>query len=150
VIIKIESEAEMRDFGVKLGALLNGGELIELVGDIGAGKTTLARGIAVGFGVDEDIQSPSFTINRLYEARDNLMMAHYDFYRLSQAGVMSDELYETINIPSNVTIIEWGQIVGGILPNDRLTISIDPISESSRCLSLEAHGKKSGQLKAKL
>ena len=65
--------------GEKLGKSLHGGEVIELVGDIGAGKTALTKGIAKGMGVDDDVQSPTFTISRLYEGRNRIRLAHYDF-----------------------------------------------------------------------
>jgi len=144
--ITTESEDEMKEFGARLGALLNGGEIIELVGDVGAGKTTLAKGIAKGFGVDEDVQSPSFTISRVYVAANNLQLAHYDFYRLNDAGIMTSELHETLNDPHSVTMIEWAEIVSGVLPADRLTIQITSPTENSRKVMLSAGGEKSTQL----
>ena len=126
----------MKMFGEQLGSLLKGGEVIELVGDVGAGKTTLTKGIAAGFGVPEDIQSPSFTISRSYDAPGGLRLAHYDFYRLSDAGIMTNELQETLSDKRTVTIIEWATIVDGVLPHDRLTIQITSPTESSRRLEL--------------
>src|SRR5690349_6778223 len=126
MIYEVKNEAEMKVFGEKLGLMLGGGEIIELVGDVGAGKTTLTKGIAKGLDIDEDIQSPSFTISRVYDARDGLTLAHYDFYRLQDAGVMADELHETLHAPTAITIIEWADIVSGVLPSERLTIHIFP------------------------
>ena len=111
MIIEVGSENETRALGERLGALLRGGETIELVGDVGAGKTTFVKGLALGLGIDEDVQSPSFTISRLYDARDNLRLAHYDFYRLTNAGIMADELTETTQDSATVTVIEWADIV---------------------------------------
>jgi tRNA threonylcarbamoyladenosine biosynthesis protein TsaE len=146
MIITTESEGEMKKFGARLGALLNGGEIIELVGDVGAGKTTLAKGIAMGMGVDEDVQSPSFTISRVYTTGSNLALAHYDFYRLNEAGIMMSELHETVQDPRTVTMIEWAEIVNGVLPEDRLTIQITSPTETSREIVLLAGGEKSNQL----
>lgn len=137
-------------FGAKLGALLGGGEVIELIGDVGAGKTTLTKGIALGLGVEEDVQSPSFTISRLYEARDNLKMAHYDFYRLNEPGIMSDDLDETVHDSQVVTVIEWSSIVSGVLPGDRLTIKITPTGETARQLLIYANGEKTKLIEARL
>src|SRR5664279_3416586 len=120
----VNSEESMKAFGAKLGRFLTGGEVIDLTGDVGAGKTTLTKGIAVGLGVDEDVQSPSFTISRVYEARDNLRLAHYDFYRLHSAGIMHDELAETMADQAAITVIEWSDIVKGVLPADHLSIHI--------------------------
>ena len=133
----------MQALAARIGAMLQGGEVIELVGDIGAGKTTFTKGLAKGLGIDEDVQSPTFTISRVYEARDDLTLAHYDFYRLVDAGIMSAELYESVHDPKTITVIEWGGVVAGVLPKDRLTLSITAASENSRSLVIEAHGARS-------
>lgn len=133
----------MKAFGARLAKLLSGGEVIELVGDVGTGKTTLTKGIAAGLKVDEDVQSPSFTVSRVYQARDGLSLVHYDFYRLGHAGIMADELRETMSNPRTVTVIEWGGIVEGALPTDRLTLSLVSPTESTRRIIVEAHGSKS-------
>jgi tRNA threonylcarbamoyladenosine biosynthesis protein TsaE len=140
----------MTDFGMKLGSFLVGGEVIELIGDVGAGKTTLTKGIALGLGVSENVQSPSFTISQVYEARDNLTLSHYDFYRLNDAGIMSEDLGEKMGQPDNVTVIEWATIVSGILPTDRITISIKPLSDTSRELTINASGPNGYKLEEKL
>lgn len=136
----------MKTFGARLGALLRGGEIIELIGDVGAGKTTLTKGIASGLGVDEDVQSPSFTISRVYDTPKGIQLAHYDFYRLQDAGIMADELHETVHSPDTVTIIEWAAIVEGVLPADRLSVHITSISEHGRKVVLKAGGEKSQAL----
>ena len=146
MFIEVNNEDEMKAFGKSIGLSLFGGEKIELIGDIGAGKTTLVKGIASGLNINEYIQSPSFTINRIYKGRDNIVLAHYDFYRLNDAGIIGDELAETINDPKAVTIIEWGQIVSGILPIDKLSIEIVAISENSRKITLNYGGPISQKL----
>ncbi len=146
----VQNEADMKRLGEKLGILLMGGEIIELVGDVGAGKTTLTKGIARGLTIDEDIQSPSFTISRVYDARDGLTLAHYDFYRLQDAGVMADELHETLHTPTAITIIEWADIVSGVLPAERLSIRIAPISEDVRKVEIKAMGEKAAKILEKL
>lgn len=118
------NEAAMVAIGRKLGEQLRGGEVIELVGDVGAGKTTLAKGVGLGLSIDESVQSPSFTISRVYPARDGLELHHYDFYRLTDAGVMRYELAESINDPRVVTIIEWADTVQQVLPKDHYRIQI--------------------------
>lgn len=137
----------MKDFGARLGALLQGGEVLELVGDVGAGKTTLTKGVAEGMGVDEDVQSPSFTISRVYdELPSGLRLAHYDFYRLHDAGIMADELHEAAHDAQTVTVIEWADIVTGVLPDDRLTISLVSPTEVSREMWLTARGERAQKL----
>lgn len=146
MVIEVHSEAEMKTFGARLGGLLGGGEVIELVGDVGAGKTTLTKGIAAGLGVDEDVQSPSFTISRVYDTPSDLRLSHYDFYRLQDAGIMADELQETVTDSHGITIIEWAEVVSGVLPADRLTIHITSPSENTRRIELSAGGQTSNRL----
>ena len=139
----VKSFEEMKKFGEKLGRALKGGEVIELVGDIGAGKTTLTKGIAVGLNIDDDVQSPTFTISRVYDARDDLQMAHYDFYRLSEPGILKMEIDESVSSPDVVTVIEWGGIVEGVLPTDRLTLDIGVVSDTERRVTVKAGGPRS-------
>lgn len=140
MIQQVTSDTAMHAFGVQLAAALSGGEIIELVGDVGAGKTTLTKGIAEGLGITETVQSPSFTISRVYDAPNDLVLAHYDFYRLQDAGIMADELHETLHDPRTITVIEWAGIVDGVLPTDHLTITITSPSETDREVVLEAGG----------
>lgn len=146
----IHNESEMRRFGEMLGSRLNGGEVIELVGDVGAGKTTLVRGLAVGMGVTETVQSPSFTINRVYDASRGKRLVHYDFYRLQDAGIMADELDDTIADTDTTTVIEWAAAVEHVLPKDRLTITIQADGETGRQLNIYSSGEKSKQLEDRL
>lgn len=146
ITITLDSEDAMRALGARVGRLLRGGEIIELVGDVGAGKTTLTKGIATGMRIDEDVQSPSFTISRVYSAPSGQKLSHYDFYRLADAGIMADELAETLHDPQVVTIIEWAGIVSGVLPDDHLTVTLASPSETSRTLTFTAGGPKSKQL----
>jgi len=132
----INGDAGMRILGEQLGSRLRGGEIIELIGDVGAGKTTLVKGIGRGLKIDEDIQSPSFTVSRVYPARDHLTLAHYDFYRLNDAGIMADELAEAVTDSNTIVVIEWGDIIGGVLPGDYIRLSINPVDEVTRALEL--------------
>lgn len=141
MIIEVKSANEMKEFGKRLSGLLIGGEIIELVGDVGAGKTTLLKGIAEGLGVKEDVQSPSFTINRVYHIRDDLILAHYDFYRLTDAGIMEHELQEALDDKQTIVAIEWSDLVEGVLPSNRLRITIVPLTEDSRRVIVEATGE---------
>lgn len=138
MILKVESEKATRELGERIGRLLNGGEVLQLVGDVGAGKTTFVKGLAKGLDVDEDVQSPSFTISRVYGARDNLQLFHYDFYRLSDPGIMANELEETVADSGSVTVIEWADIVSGVLPEKHFSIVFKSISETAREIEIPA------------
>lgn len=120
----VTSETEMMAIGRRLGERFRGGEVVELIGDVGAGKTTLVKGIGQGLRVDDDVQSPSFTISRVYGARDGLELHHYDFYRLQDAGVMQHELAESISDLEAITVIEWADTVQDVLPTEHVVIRL--------------------------
>ena len=82
--------------------------IIELIGDVGTGKTTFTRGLAKGLGVKNPITSPSFTISKSYALPTGGHLIHYDFYRLPDPGLMADDLQENLTNPKNIIIIEWG------------------------------------------
>jgi tRNA threonylcarbamoyladenosine biosynthesis protein TsaE len=144
--IDVLSSDAMQQLGAKIGALVRGGETIELVGDIGAGKTTFTKGLASGMGIDEDIQSPTFTISRVYEAPNGLVLAHYDFYRLNDPGIMRAELDESVHDAGTVTVIEWAEVVADVLPADTLRIVIRPTAEESRAVTVVGSGAKSSEI----
>lgn len=118
----IHSLEEMNRLASGLGECCIGGEVLELVGDVGTGKTTFTKGLAKGLGVTDDVQSPSFTISRVYVARDGLELHHYDLYRLSEPGIAQYDIAESVRDPKAVTVIEWGETVHGVLPADRVVI----------------------------
>lgn len=129
--MKVNSESEMLDFGRKLATKLKPPIVIELVGDVGAGKTTFTRGLAQGLGISEPVTSPSFTISKRYNFADGELI-HYDFYRLSDPGLMRDELAETLREPSSVVVIEWGGDVAQLLPKTHLRLNISLNADGSR------------------
>lgn len=130
------SEQEMLEFGKKIGRELESPAVIELIGDVGAGKTTLARGIAEGLGVAEPVTSPSFTIVKRYSFLDKnnqeRYLAHYDFYRLPDPGIMSEDLSESISDENTITLVEWANTVSDILPSARMIINITLNEDGSR------------------
>ncbi len=148
MFIEVKSENEMQRIGAIVGDSFHGGEIVELIGDVGAGKTTFVKGVAMGLGITENVQSPSFTINRVYTGRDDTTLSHYDFYRLNDAGIMADELQEVTCDPKIVTIIEWGGVVEGALPVDRLSIKITATAEDIRQLEFVAGGENSRKILA--
>lgn len=139
----------MKQLGEAIGRSVSGGEVLELVGDIGAGKTTLTKGIARALGINEPVQSPTFTISRVYDSPKGLRLAHYDFYRLGEAGIMGDEIREAADDDS-VVVVEWAGAVDDDLPEDRLVVKITTISEEERLVEFHPGGKKSAELWQKI
>ena len=127
----IRSEEEMLNYGKELGKTLNAPQVLELLGDVGAGKTTLTRGIAEGLGVKDSVTSPSFTLSKEYNGQ-KYCLVHYDFYRLADPGIMAENLAESIRNPNAIVIVEWGQSIQNILPENRKIIEILYIDENTR------------------
>ena len=144
----VASLLAMQQLGQAIGRSLKGGEVIELVGDIGAGKTTLTKGIAEGLDITEPVQSPTFTISLVYLSSGGLTLAHYDFYRLGEAGIMAEEIHEVTMQPQTVTVVEWAGAVERVVPADRLPAEILAIDEQSRRVTLSAGGPMSQALLA--
>jgi len=122
--------------GRKIGSCLKGGEVIELSSDLGGGKTTLVKGIVAGFGSEDSVSSPSFTISNRYERGDGKAFVHYDFYRLHEPGIMAAELQETSS-GDDVIAVEWANIVKGVLPAERIQMTIKSTAENEREITVE-------------
>ena len=140
--MKIHSEQEMLDFGKQFAKRVATQQdpsrtVIELIGDVGAGKTTFVRGLAKGLGIKEPVTSPSFTISKSYALPDGKTLTHYDFYRLEDPGLMSEDLTESINDPYNITIVEWANSVSSLLPNDHIKIFINYNEDSTRYIEVK-------------
>lgn len=141
VCFETHSEFETQRLGERIGSTLMGGEIFELVSDVGGGKTTLTKAIVSGAGSTDLVHSPTFTVSNVYTAND-LEIHHYDFYRIDQLGLMSEELEEVLENPKAVVIIEWAGEAHELLPDDRLIrIELKRTSESeeSRKIELETH-----------
>ncbi|MBX3311792.1 MAG: tRNA (adenosine(37)-N6)-threonylcarbamoyltransferase complex ATPase subunit type 1 TsaE [Microbacteriaceae bacterium] len=109
--ISIDSLERMHEFGTKIAASLRGGDVLVLVGDLGAGKTTLTKSIAAGLGITDAVSSPTFVISRQYrrdssEARSSFGLIHVDAYRLASAYELEDL---DLDFEQNATVIEWGR-----------------------------------------
>jgi tRNA threonylcarbamoyladenosine biosynthesis protein TsaE len=125
------SSGDTEAFGEQLGKRLKGHEVIELLSDLGGGKTTLTRGIARGAGSKDIVGSPTFTLSKVYRA-EKCDIYHFDFYRLDEAGLMAFELHDALEDPRGVVIVEWGDVVKQVLPEERLTIRLAQTPEGGR------------------
>lgn len=122
--------------GSELKPLLTKNHLaIELVGDVGTGKTTLTQGIARGLGINSEITSPSFTICKKY-AFPGGILSHYDFYRLPDPGIMADEIAEALSEAGSLVVVEWGESVSNLLPENHIIISLTPTDNQARRITV--------------
>lgn len=123
--------------GQKIGESLKNRAVIELIGDVGAGKTTFVKGLGKGLGITETIVSPTFTIFQSYQAKNGRHLYHYDFYRLAEPGLMKYELAGALSDASGLTIIEWAESVQDVLPKKHITVRLTPISETERSIEIK-------------
>lgn len=114
--------------------MLRGGEVIELVSDLGGGKTTFVRGLMRGMGSPDKVSSPTFSLSKLYRAGKHEVY-HFDFYRLSEPGIIAEELNEVIEDPQAIAVVEWADVVQHVLPEARLTIVIALQPDGNRKLT---------------
>ena len=129
--------------GAALAGRLRPGDAVCLYGPLGAGKSTLARGLIRALtGPDEEVPSPTFTLVQLYEGPD-FPVSHFDLYRLESAGE-ADELGLDEALEDGAALIEWPQRLGGRLPPDRLDIEI-AFDAEGRLARLTPHGAWKGR-----
>ena len=131
----LKNEQETIAFGEKLGSFLQPGDLITMEGDLGAGKTTMTKGIGKALGVKRVINSPTFNILKGYTG--NIPLYHLDVYRLE--GVSQELGFEEYYDADGVCVVEWAQFIEEELPTERLEITIHHV-ENGREVSLVAKG----------
>ncbi|HEY8808240.1 MAG TPA: tRNA (adenosine(37)-N6)-threonylcarbamoyltransferase complex ATPase subunit type 1 TsaE [Candidatus Limnocylindria bacterium] len=131
--------------GERLAGHAEAGDVIALWGELGAGKTVLARGVGIGLGIDEDtVTSPTFII--LHEHfGGRLPLYHLDLYRLEQSQLGSTGWEEALDA-GGVTVIEWPDRAGDLLPPDRVDVRIEHIAETKRKVTIAPTGPRSRRL----
>ena len=123
-----------------VGELLRPGDVVSLVGGLGAGKTVFARGVARALGVTDPVVSPSFTIVREYEGR--VPLVHIDVYRLDTIQELHDLGFEELVRDDAVTLVEWGDAIDTLLPGDRLDVRLAAgDGDDERVVELEGRGR---------
>lgn len=137
----------MRAWGRRLGEMLRAGDVVGLTGPLGAGKTTLAQGIAVGLGVTEPVSSPTFTLVQEYAGR--VTVYHLDVYRLRSLDELWDLSFDDLRAAPSVLLIEWPERIAPALPPDRLEIAITPDGDA-RDMTVTAMGHRGQEIVARL
>lgn len=135
MLIQTHSAEETRALGEKLSGRLQAGDVVVLEGELGAGKSELARGIARGLGVKETVTSPSFTILNVYES-GRIPLYHFDWYRLESA----EELYE-LGMDEylggdGIAVVEWAERCPEVVPEGSMRIRIEATGEDERIIEI--------------
>ncbi len=143
------SAGQTRRIGMRLGAVLEPGDLVCLQGELGAGKTTLVQGMAQGWGSLDAVSSPTFVFVNEYRRRDASRLFHMDAYRL-ESGAEAAELDVDWMLSEGALVVEWAERVQSILPDKYLHISLEPIAEEQRQMRFKAHGARYDHVIAQL
>lgn len=135
------SPEQTRRMGMRLGKMLETGDIICLQGELGAGKTTLVQGVAQGWGSLDKVSSPTFIIVNMYRRADQSELYHLDTYRLensAEAAMLDlDEM-----LAAGPLLIEWAERIEEILPQERLWIRLEHLGEEQRRLQIKAAGTR--------
>jgi len=135
------SPEQTRRVGMRLGNLLQRGDVVCLQGDLGAGKTTLVQGLASGWGSLDPVSSPTFIIVNIYRRPDATQLFHMDAYRLDSAPEAAElDLDEMLARGS--LLVEWPERVRTILPENRMWISFEYVAEENRQMVIKASGAR--------
>lgn len=144
--INIKTEEEMIELGSAIGSLSYPNMIITMNGDLGAGKTTMTKGIGKSLGIKRVINSPTFTIMKVYEG--NLNLYHLDVYRIENENT-DFELEEYFYL-GGVSVIEWADNIKSLIPHDAIRLTFDILTDSSREVSIEANSEFINDLKNKI
>ena len=124
MIIETRSPEETFQVGKSLGEKAFPGQVLTLTGDLGVGKTVFTQGLAEGLGIEEPINSPTFTIVQEYH-EGRLPLYHFDVYRIGDISEMDEIGYEEYFFSDGVCLIEWGTLIEELLPDSTITITIE-------------------------
>lgn len=142
------SPEQTQQFGTRLGKIARPGDVILLVGKLGAGKTCLTQGIAWGLGIDDYAASPSFVLVR--ELYGRLPLYHIDFYRLENLAEIAELGLDEYFYGQGVSVVEWAEKALSLLPPENLLIEMEYISDNERRLELKPSGKRYREMVAQL
>jgi tRNA threonylcarbamoyladenosine biosynthesis protein TsaE len=134
------STEQTRRVGMRLGALLRPGDVICLTGDLGAGKTTLVQGLAVGWGSLDPVSSPTFMLVNVYRKVDKTLLYHLDAYRLN-GPLDALDLDIDMMMDEGSLVVEWADRIEAALPVERLWVSLYWVDDTQRNLFFSAHGE---------
>lgn len=124
MIIETRSAEETYKLGVEIGQKATQGQVYTLVGDLGVGKTVFTQGLAKGLEIEEPISSPTFTIVQVYD-EGRLPFYHFDVYRIGDISEMDEIGFEDYVYGEGVSLIEWANLIEEILPEERISITIE-------------------------
>ena len=130
------SSAETIALGKSLGEKLRGGDCIAYIGGLGAGKTTMTRGIALGMGLDDDVTSPTFALVNEYRG-SGLSLCHFDLYRITSSADLETTGFFDYMDEDSVIAVEWSEKISDALPPGTVFIRIERIDDETRKITID-------------
>ena len=124
MIYESMSEKDTFEFGKQLGEKATAGQIICLDGDLGVGKTVFTQGFAKGLGIEDSVNSPTFTIIQIYD-EGRLPLYHFDVYRIGEPEEMYEIGYEEYFFGEGVCLIEWSKLIEELIPDEAITVTIE-------------------------
>lgn len=125
------SSDETVELGKRIGKVLRGGEILAYIGGLGAGKTTMTRGIALGMGLSDNVSSPTFALVNEYRG-EKLSLIHFDMYRVGSVPDLESTGFYDYFSDRSVLVIEWSENISEALPENTVYIEIKTVSEDER------------------
>ena len=144
MVLESKSPEDTFQIGMRLGKLAEAGDVYTLTGDLGVGKTVFTKGFAKGLGIEESVNSPTFTILQIYEG-GRLPLYHFDVYRIGSVEEMEETGFEEYIMEDGVSLIEWADLIEEILPRKRTRVLIEKDLEKGfdyRRITVELTGEQ--------
>jgi tRNA threonylcarbamoyladenosine biosynthesis protein TsaE len=142
IVVKTDSPEETEEVGKVLGGHLGPGDIVSLIGELGSGKTCFTRGIAFGLGIKKTVSivSPTFTLINEYPGKTPLF--HFDLYRIEDSERIFDLGYHEYFYGNGVAVIEWGEKVTNLLPDEYFLVFFSLAFDESREIKIKGQGKR--------
>lgn len=135
-IYKTNSAADTIALGEKLGKLFRGGDVIAYSGDLGAGKTTITRGISIGMGLGDEVTSPTFALVNEYRG-EKLSLIHFDMYRIDSSDDVETTGFFDYMDENSVLAVEWSENIAEEIPDNAVRIAIERVDDETRIITIE-------------
>lgn len=133
--ITTHSTEETIALGRKIGEMLKGGDVVAFEGDLGAGKTTITRGICLGLGLPDNVTSPTFSLVNEYRG-DKISLAHFDMYRIeSPEDLLLTGFYDYIE-EGCVAAVEWSENIKNALPEGTIIVRLERLDDNTRTIEI--------------
>lgn len=135
--LKIDSLSELDNVAEQIISSLDGRNVVLFRGGMGAGKTTLISRIVAQLGAEDTVTSPTFALVNEYEGADNMLIYHFDFYRIDKVEEVFDLGYEEYFYSGDLCLVEWPEKIEALIPDDVMTVKIEVEDDGQRIFTID-------------